>query len=214
MYKTYISRPIFWVPWFAFIVISYFFIDQSLTVYLKEVNTAHPLLIVVFNKINSLGGGSIYFSALTLIFLWSFFISKNKTMAWWVLYILMSLAVSGLFCMGFKILCGRARPNEWLNYHIYGFYFWQFDNEYLSFPSGHATTVSSVAASIYIIFRRYAWLLLLIVVAVMFGRMICLDHYLADVMAGAYLGFITSYLLYPVFTKGYRYLYLCSNSVL
>ncbi|MBS0351655.1 MAG: phosphatase PAP2 family protein [Proteobacteria bacterium] len=196
-----IIQPVFWIPWLGFIVISYFFIDQPLAHYLKEVQIAHPLLVIAFSKINSLGVSRNYLLILAAIFLWLFFISKNKIMSLWILYIMLSLIVSGLFCMLFKVLCGKARPNEWLHYHIYGFYFWRFENEFWSFPSGHVTTVSAVAAASYRVFRRFLGLWILIVSAVMFGRMICLDHYLGDVMAGAYLGFITSYLVYRVFTK-------------
>jgi membrane-associated phospholipid phosphatase len=133
--------------------------------------------------------------------LWAFFIKKNRRAAWTAGYFFLAIAVSGVICNVFKIMVGRARPSEFFSAHLYGFYFWKFSNGFWSMPSGHATVVSAAATAGYLILKRWGWLLLLAVVLVFFGRMMCRAHYLSDVMAGGYLGFLSSYWLYQLKEK-------------
>jgi membrane-associated phospholipid phosphatase len=104
--------------------------------------------------------------------------------------------MSALICNLLKILGGRARPYEYFSFNIYGFYLWEFDNNFWSFPSGHATTMSAVTSSAYLVLKRWGKILLILFFLVFFGRVICRAHYISDVIAGGYLGFLTAYWLH------------------
>ncbi len=170
-------------------------------IFFNEIHYSHPWIGIVFTQINNLGAGKPYFIITLTIFVWAF-IAKNKKLVWMMICLVLSLILSGLICDLIKLIGGRARPQEFFWNHLYGFYFWQFGNNFSSFPSGHCTTIAAVATFIYLMLRRFGWICLSAVILVMLGRMICQAHYLSDVLAGAYLGFLTSFYLYPLYTKG------------
>jgi membrane-associated phospholipid phosphatase len=127
------------------------------------------------------------------VWAWALIIAKNKRLAWVAIYFFLSILLSALICDAVKILAGRARPYEFFSFDIYGFYLWQFDNNFWSFPSGHATCIGAVTSACYLTLRRYGKLFLIVFFLVFFGRVITRAHYLSDVMAGGYLGFLASY---------------------
>ncbi len=147
----------------------------------------------LFSEINKAGNGNPYLLASVFVFAWALIVAKNKPLAWVAVYFFLTLTLASLICDGFKILGGRARPFEYFSYNIYGFYLWEFDNNFWSFPSGHATIMASVTSACYLILRRYGWLFLLLFFLIFWGRVITRAHYISDVIAGGYLGFLTAY---------------------
>ncbi len=170
-----------------------------MTISLYHLDQHYPVIQVIFSYINHLGNGEPYLVPAVLIFLWAILISKNKKIAWFMFYLISAILISSLSCTLLKILAGRARPYEFFLFKYYGFYYWQFINNFWSFPSGHATTAAAVATAFYLILRRFGILFLLMFLLVFFGRVISRAHYLSDVMAGGYLGFIVSFFLYNLF---------------
>ena len=191
-----LTKPIFWVPWFAAMILCYFFVDLPVTISLYHLDKHHPGIQVIFSYINHLGNGELYLFPAGLIFLWAIFIAKNKKIAWIMVYLISTIFISSLSCTVLKILAGRARPYEYFRYQYYGFYYWQFINNFWSFPSGHATTAAAAATALYLTLRRFGILFLLMFILVFCGRVIARAHYISDVMAGGYLGFIVSLFLY------------------
>ncbi len=197
-----LRNPIFAFVLLGLAVVSYFFLDLNLSIYQHDILIhAHPQLIQVFSKITLLGVGTPYLVATALIFLWAFFLKKNKGLAWMALYVLMAILVSGVICDVIKMIAGRARPTMFFSDQLYGFYFWQLQNRMLSFPSGHATTIAAVATACSLLFPRWRWVFFILVIFVAMSRVIVGAHYLSDVMVGSYLGFIIAYWLYVYFAK-------------
>ena len=182
-------------------VVCYLYVDLPLTTFLYQSDKYYPWIAYTFTQINHLGTGMVYIIGASLIFLWAVFIAKNKRAAWISGYFLASLTLAGLVCNLLKIIAGRARPFEFFTHNLYGFYFWQYDNNFWSFPSGHATTIAVLTTATYLLLRRFGALLFLLFILVFAGRVISRAHYLSDVMGGAYLGFMISYWLYRLLNK-------------
>ncbi len=190
------TKPVFWLPWLAAIIVGLCFTDLPITIFVRNaVADSHWLTEVVAQVIMRFGNGAIYIAGGGICCV-IFYIAKKKRWAWLSAYLILAVIISGLACNLFKICLGRARPNEYFAHQLYGFYFWKFDNEFWSFPSGHSTTIASATTALYLIFRKLGWIFLALAIAVMACRVIVQAHYLSDVMAGGYLGFATSYWLY------------------
>jgi undecaprenyl-diphosphatase len=59
-----------------------------------------------------------------------------------------------------------------------------------SFPSGHSTTVGTVAMVLILLFPRFAWAWIALALAVALGRVGATAHFISDTIAGLWLGAI------------------------
>ncbi len=110
----------------------------------------------------------------------------NGTAAAW--YALISIAGSGLLVTLLKQLFGRARPrlaNELGAFHFDPF---SLDAAYLSFPSGHATTVGAVCFCVAILFPRLRVAATVAALWFGFSRIVVGAHHPSDVVAGLLIG--------------------------
>ncbi len=93
----------------------------------------------------------------------------------------------------FKYVFGRTNTRIWLaNRGSDCFHWFNHSAEYSSFPSGHMAVFTAFFAAVWLCYPRYRsisfWLMLILAVA-----LIVTDyHFLSDVIAGAYLGLITT----------------------
>lgn len=119
-------------------------------------------------------------------------------------YFAATVIVSGLLSILLKYVFGRPRPRMLFREELYGFQPFTLDTsaDFASFPSGHSTTIWSVAIALILIFRRRAWIMLPLALLVSSTRVVLTDHYIGDVIAGAVLGGVTAILLLPVFRIG------------
>jgi len=103
-------------------------------------------------------------------------------------FLFLAVGAPGLCGTIIKRLIGRARP--YMDVHGDPFTYMPFAwrSEYASLPSGHATTVASMAMGIGALWpeaRPVVWLYALVV---MFARVVVLAHHPSDVIAGALVG--------------------------
>lgn len=92
-----------------------------------------------------------------------------------------------------KYAIGRARPILYFNDHIYGFHFLTNDKIFHSSPSGHTLTIFALAAMASILHRRFAPLFFTIAVLVGTSRVLLTEHYISDVLFGAYFGIVCAF---------------------
>ena len=109
-----------------------------------------------------------------------------------------SIAMSTLIKDQLKFIFGRTWPETWVNNNpslihdgVFGFNFFTGGRAYSAFPSGHTTTVCTVAAVLWIALPRYRPLWAAIAVLVAIGLIGANYHFVSDVIAGAFVGIST-----------------------
>jgi membrane-associated phospholipid phosphatase len=117
------------------------------------------------------------------------------------LFLFSTVAVSGLSADLLKYIAGRARPKLYFSEHLYGFDFFHWQYEWTSFPSGHSATALSVAMLFAILYPRWRFAALFGGILIAFSRIVLAQHYISDVIAGSYLGIVSTALLYNLYFK-------------
>ncbi|HUM16350.1 MAG TPA: phosphatase PAP2 family protein [Candidatus Nitrosotalea sp.] len=102
----------------------------------------------------------------------------------------LAFAGAGLIEFGLKHLVGRPRPDSALPALL--LLGPSFVPDIDSFPSGHATSVFTVATVFASFYPRLAWPLYLLAAAVALGRVYLGRHYVSDVLAGALIGILVA----------------------
>ena len=116
-------------------------------------------------------------------------------------FVALTAIVSGILVNLLKILFARFRPELFFTQGEYGFSWFAPTHLLASFPSGHSATAMSVAAALTLLFPRYWWFFILSGIVIIFSRVILVEHYISDVLAGGYLGVMTSVFLYHRYYK-------------
>ena len=100
-----------------------------------------------------------------------------------------------------KFVFGRTWPETWVNDNpslirdgAYGFNFFHGGRGYASFPSGHTTVVCAAMTVLWFLYPRWRPLWALIALAVAVGLVGADYHFLADVIAGAFIGCSTGWM--------------------
>lgn len=119
------------------------------------------------------------------------------------LFIVGSVAVSGIISGIVKVTTGRFRPVKFFREDMYGFDGWHF-NEYKinSFPSGHTATGFAVGVALALLYPRYAVYFIGFGFFVAFTRVATTVHYISDTMGGALIGTTVACFLYAHYIKG------------
>ena len=131
--------------------------------------------------------------------LWKFKKLPPKFITLWRGFIrfFISVAGAGLATDLFKRIFARARPVNFIEHHMSGFFYWDHISgkgsyQFYSFPSGHTTTAFAVAMAIVLMLpeKYHPWKIVAFVVATIFGvaRIMVEAHYTSDVIAGTMMG--------------------------
>jgi membrane-associated phospholipid phosphatase len=122
-----------------------------------------------------------------------------------------SLAVASGIKDQLKFAFGRTWPETWVRDNpsfirdgVFGFNPFHGGPGYTAFPSGHTTVTCAVIAVLWICYPRYRVAYALCVAAVAVGLIGANFHFLSDVIAGAYLGTLTGWLIVVLWDLGYR----------
>lgn len=195
------------------IVLSYFFIDKSISLYFIE----HADTYKTFGKEISRLGESHWYIAIALIgILYYKFIKTNELYKQRFLFLLYANIFSGLISVISKMLIGRLRPwklenggddfgfllsqnpnfsfLENINYQIEMLV--QNSTHYSSFPSGHTTTSLTVFTVVMILFPKQYYLWIPITLIAVSARILANDHFISDVLAGVLLGTLSTLFIY------------------
>jgi len=101
-----------------------------------------------------------------------------------------------------KFIFGRTWPESWMGNNpsfirdgVYGFNFMHGGNAYQSFPSGHTASACAVLSVLWTQYPRLRWFWTVAGLAVGAGLVGTNYHFLSDVIAGAFLGISTGWLV-------------------
>ncbi len=178
-------------------VFSYAFADIQTALWFNslEKNWLYELL----KKITLFGDSLSYLLGGLLLFV--MFRNKKADTAYSGLFLFSSVAVSGLTVDVIKYIAGRARPKLYFSEQLFGFDFFRWEHAWTSFPSGHSATALSVAMFLALLFPRWRFFWFFGGVIVAFSRIFLTQHYISDVIAGSFLGIVSTLLLYNHFFK-------------
>lgn len=113
--------------------------------------------------------------------------SLNEDRSW---YLLACIIIPNLICLILKITLSRARPDLLFTSNAFGFYWFKLNGQYWSFPSGHTTTVTSLACGLGVLFPKYFYVYLALAFLIVLTRVLLYYHYLSDVMTAFYLSIL------------------------
>ena len=120
---------------------------------------------------------------------------KRQTVAQpWLFF---SVAYFFAFILGciLKFILARYRPELLFQSNLYGFHFFAIKDAFNSTPSGHAlANFAALYALAKIVNKRVVTILLMLLATLIcLSRVIMLDHYVSDVIFGAYVGILSVY---------------------
>jgi len=175
-----------------FVVLSHFFIDIPVALFCKKIDKS---VTDIFEMITPLGISTWYLVGSFSLFLLFKFYYQRRLLANRVLFLFASISFSGIISTILKWLMGRFRPKVLFEENLYGFNFFSTTYEKNSFPSGHATTVFSLALALSIFFPKYRVLFLSYALIVAATRVVITAHYLSDAVGGAFVAIMTVFFL-------------------
>ncbi len=178
-------NPVVLMLYILFIGASYIYFDKPIAGYFYQLHLRENLRWL--SALSLLGKSSICLGLLlgmALYFQYAHPKSIWKERLW---FLFLCVFISNFICLVLKVALGRARPDLFFDSQIYGFYWFEYTRAYWSFPSGHTTTIISLAAGLTVIFPRYLWLLFTLALLVTSTRILHYHHYLSDVLAAFYL---------------------------
>lgn len=195
------------VGWVALIIIVHYTLDFSVTQYVHTTFDPRSKFISLVHWVANFGLGWPYIIGLGVLFCVARFLWHDRKLTLRSLYLFLCVAISGIICDLLKLVFGRPRPSLWFDHGLSHFVFLghrQFhESAYTSFPSGHATTAASFAVGLILLFPRLRVIGVIFMLTIAMARVLLLRHYVADVMAGMYLGAMTSWVLYRFMQEGY-----------
>ena len=178
-------------------ILSYAFVDIQTALWFHSLGKSRAYEL--FEKITLFGDSLYYLTGGLLLFV--VLRKKTSSTAYLGLFLFSSVAASGLTADLIKYIAGRARPKLYFSDHIFGFDFFHWQYAWTSFPSGHSATAFSVATLISMLYPRWRFAAFFAAVLIAFIRISLSQHYISDVIAGSFLGIVSTILLYNHFFK-------------
>jgi membrane-associated phospholipid phosphatase len=178
-------------------ILSYIFADIHAALWFHTFE--NTLSYDVFNKITRFGDSLGYLVA--GLFLFVVFRNGKPFIAYFGLFLFSTVAASGLSADLVKYIAGRARPKLYVTEQLYGFDFFHWQYAWTSFPSGHSATAMSVAMLLATLYPRWRFAALFGGILIAFSRLFLTQHYISDVIAGSYLGIVSTVLLNNLYFK-------------
>ena len=183
------------------IILSYLFLDLPLARYCKGLDRS---ILDFFGTVTEFGISTWYLAGSFALFLFFRFFQRRPLYAHRSLFLLSSIAFSGIVADIIKVIVGRYRPEMFFEKGLYGINFINFSlanfsHGLTSFPSGHAATTFSLAGALALFFPGARIPLFCFAAIVGASRVIITSHYFSDALGGAYVGIMSVIFLKKIF---------------
>lgn len=190
-----------WVMAMVLLIVTgcFLYIDKPLAYLLHSYR--EPVLPLVLGVFTHLGDNKIYLVGLFLLTLIFQYFFRKEQYARNTLFLWACVLFPSIICFVLKVCFGRARPFLLFDDQAYGFYGFQMNQAYWSFPSGHTTTIMGMVLGLCVLFPRYRLAFLLTGLLVILSRVVLLEHYLSDVLMATYLAVLEIGFLVFIFRR-------------
>ena len=190
--------------YFILFILIFFYFDFSIANFFNHTNHQTKSL---FTTLTQFGDSLYYFVPLILIWVFIKLLkTRNKnlnTLSDICLFLFWNILISGLFTQILKHIIGRPRPTMLFEFNYNSLDFFNFESKFHSFPSGHSTTVFAVAFALFYLFPRLKNLWLIFAIVIALTRVIITEHFMSDIIAGAFIAYLVSiYLRKKFLVKG------------
>lgn len=195
----------------AIALISVIFFDGPLAYYFKPQfgSTLHVLAA----QLTDFAKAGPYFAVSIVIAVLGYAASKihkSRSQAWsdvmrWGFQALMSFLMSGVVVQLFKHILGRKRPYAVESLSPHEFHFFTANYEFHSIPSGHSQVMFTAATLLWLIWPKGGMVWFLAAGLIAMTRVITLNHWLSDILIGAYLGIAVTITTHRFFQKSDRF---------
>ena len=200
-----------WLIWLAltaaFCAVSIAWFDRPIAFFVHR-ELGQPFFLTQLPRISEwlVAGASLVFVLLGLRGLTGRPLSRLEAV---ILLCGLSIIVSAALKNELKFVFGRTWPETWINNNpslirdgVYGFNFFRSGRAYESFPSGHTAAVCSAMSVLWLCYRRARVVCAVAVLLVVIGLIGSDFHFLADVVAGGFVGASTGWLAVLVWQAG------------
>ncbi|MES2122048.1 MAG: phosphatase PAP2 family protein [Chlamydiota bacterium] len=167
------------------VIACYQWVDRPIVHYFSSTSA---FTTAIAHQLNNLLSPSTNFFIWPLLFFLLKYGIKNEFWAKRCLNLVVAIPLSIAIVDILKALLGRARPDS----PLYGFTFFASSNSFYSFPSAHACTIGAICGTLSCFYPRYSIPLSVAALILALSRVILLEHYLSDVIAGVVIGLIAS----------------------
>jgi membrane-associated phospholipid phosphatase len=204
-------RITFWLIWLAltaaFCAVSYQWFDRPIAFFMHR-ELGQPFFLTQLPRISEwlVGAASVVFVLLGLRGLTGRPLSRLEAV---ILLCGLSIIVSAALKNELKFVFGRTWPETWINNNpslirdgVYGFNFFRPGRAYEAFPSGHTAAVCSAMSVLWLCYRRWRVLCVVVVGLVVIGLIGSDFHFLGDIVAGAFVGASTGWLAVLMWEAG------------
>lgn len=173
------------------------YVDRPVAIWARTLNADQQFWFRVLTDLGQSGpyliGGLVVAFALGVARAHVPFLMDREDLKIWhnrVLFLIFSVAVSGIAVQFLKAIFGRPRPKVLMSEGDFDFGFFELGSRMASFPSGHSTTAATVAMVIVLFFPQWRNWAVLAAILVASTRIFVGAHYPSDVLAGLFFGTI------------------------
>ncbi len=196
---TITKNPWVLIGYLVWVIFTFYFLDKPIAYYCHELR--EPWALVILHGLTQLGLTSLYIIALFLFAVLFRYIYQEKIWEMRAWFLWLSVLIPNLVCLILKMLCGRSRPELLFSKHLYGFYGFQKNALFWSFPSGHTSTIMGLAFGFSALFPRYTYLYILTGICLIATRILLTQHFLSDILVALYLALLEVGLLFWWFQR-------------
>lgn len=183
-------------------VLSIFYVDQPLTRWIH--NSFQGGYDPVARFFTKMGDADTYFLISILGYLWArlfaprlshlSFVRRVAEARGHFSYMFISFFLSGMIVLSLKAIFGRCRPYFDPDFIPLNFQPFTLNPDWQSYPSGHTQVGFTLATFLSTLYPRYTPYFFILASFIGLSRVILEKHYLGDVLAGAYVGILGTYL--------------------
>ncbi|MBL8643856.1 MAG: phosphatase PAP2 family protein [Rhodospirillaceae bacterium] len=158
-----------------------------------------------FRTLTAAGNSAFWYTPAVLGFIAALWVSRqspDSAASWeWrrrarsILFVIVSMMMSGTIVNVLKITFGRHRPRFFFNEGVYGFEPFMLDLRSAGFPSGHTQSITAAMVALGFLWPKGRWVFWGFALVVASSRFIITVHYAADVIAGAFVAIAVAWAL-------------------